>query len=464
MTGEGGHNRNWVCGCKPGILGPPVSPLPPLLLATIEQLGHGPPLSWKLSQNTLQTNLALKWTMNTGQSPNRTTLMPPSLMTAVAMLHSSPESWSLEQENNLLLCNVTWNTASTSPPSTPGVPNLNDSGYSSPPQSPAASPTSPRSPNLSPIQLDLSTAIQTTRQPSAEKPSTTTIASQTPTATTTGTGVQTSAVTSKLYQDAATTTSGSFTTSTTSQTTSSTSDTSTQATPPQTLICSTGTQATLTSTPPAPHKSKKKKNRGKLSTTPPLYKDAETSHDPPTASYRHCRLCHDPNFDETTAASHLLVCQELPSHLLQHRNAFLQQQSSLTGIPIESLQTQTALFLTTHAVDDPDPRCLHSNKDYLIGQLFLSAIDELEQVERYHSDLSKFLRNLDTATLKHLRLDLTADLQHHLFYLPGIDHLPEHDEDDLNLIHHDFDLLDLSHDDESFHADDDYNEYDEEEF
>ena len=124
MTGEGGHNRNWVCGCKPGILGPPVSPLPPLLLATIEQLGHGPPLSWKLSQNTLQTNLALKWTMNTEQSPNRTTLMPPSLMTAVAMLHSSPESWSLEQENNLLLCNVTWNTASTSPPSTPGVRNL----------------------------------------------------------------------------------------------------------------------------------------------------------------------------------------------------------------------------------------------------------------------------------------------------------------------------------------------------
>jgi hypothetical protein len=68
MTGEGGHNRNWACGCKPRVLGPPVSPIPPMLRSTIEQVGYGPPLSWKLEQDSLQTKLALKWTTNTRQT------------------------------------------------------------------------------------------------------------------------------------------------------------------------------------------------------------------------------------------------------------------------------------------------------------------------------------------------------------------------------------------------------------
>ena len=84
MTGEGGHNRNWACGCKPGVLGPPVSPIPPMLRSTIEQLGYGPPLLWKLEQDFLQTKLALKWTTNTRQPSNKILMFPPPLMTAIA--------------------------------------------------------------------------------------------------------------------------------------------------------------------------------------------------------------------------------------------------------------------------------------------------------------------------------------------------------------------------------------------
>ena len=164
MTGKGGHARNWACACKPGILGPPVSPLPAMLLTTIEQLGCGPPSSWKLSQESTGTNLELKWTMNNGQSLNKFAMFPPPLLTAIASLQSPPSFWSLEQVNTLLCCCLTWTTTSVPAPDSPAPlsSTLNDSGYSSPPASPTSPSTTPVS---SPIPFDLSTdaASQTTQ-------------------------------------------------------------------------------------------------------------------------------------------------------------------------------------------------------------------------------------------------------------------------------------------------------------
>ena len=108
MTGE--SSRNWVCGCKPGILGPPVSPIPALLRSTIEQLAHGPPLSWKLSFDNNLTKLAMKWTMNIEQPTNRTMLIPAAVLTALSSLNSAPASWSLEQDDHLLQCSLSLGT------------------------------------------------------------------------------------------------------------------------------------------------------------------------------------------------------------------------------------------------------------------------------------------------------------------------------------------------------------------
>jgi hypothetical protein len=77
--------------------------------------------------------------------------------------------------------------------------------------------------------------------------------------------------------------------------------------------------------------------------------------------------------------------------------------------------------------------------------------------------LSKLLRQLSPATFKHLQLDPTADLIQNLFYIQGINHLPDDDED-LNDIHHPFDLLDKFPDDKSFYDYEDEHDYDAEEF
>ncbi|CAB4031995.1 Hypothetical predicted protein [Paramuricea clavata] len=514
MTGEGGHNRNWACGCKPGVLGPPVSPIPPMLRSTIEQLGYGPPLSWKLEQDSLLTKLALKWTMNTGQPSNTLAMFPPPLMTAIASLQSSPASWSLEQVNNHLLCCLTWTFTPPSPPSTATASTLNDSGYLSSPESPA-SPTRTNTPDLSPLRLDFpsptvdslkpstnlnkqtqdastaTTAEMTATTSSQTSPPTAMEASaqtstnpnkqtqdastdpiavtldtssascQTSTPATLGIGVQTSTFTPNTYQDAATLTTGPVVVTSSSQTlqpVSKDSTTQTLTADPAPTTNSTSTQASYTFIPayepPATNNStttaRKKKKKGKPA--PVSSTDVATEYDPPTTQYRHCRLCHNPNFDDTRAIAHLLTCDDLPRHLLHYRTTFFQQQSQITGIPIESLQTQTALFLTTHRIDNPDPDDTHSTKDYLIGQLFLSALPEFQQVEHYHATLCKFTHHLVSATLKHVHLDPTADHQQ-LFYLHGVD--PLHDDDEPDHPHHPFDLLDLYPDDESHYDDDD---------
>ena len=218
-----------------------------------------------------------------------------------------------------------------------------------------------------------------------------TTTSQTSTPDTVGIGVQTSTFLPNLYQDAATSTTGPVVVVTSSsQTLPSLTKASTTQTPiedPTPATSTTSTQASFTfiptSEPPAASTStttsKKKKKKGKP--VPVSSTDAATEYDPPTTQYHQCRLCHNPNFYDTNAISHLLTCDDLPRHLLHYRNAFFKQQSLVTGIPIESLQTQTALFLTTHKIEETNPDAPNSTKDYLIGQLFPSAIPEFEQVE-----------------------------------------------------------------------------------
>jgi hypothetical protein len=282
-------------------------------------------------------------------------------------------------------------------------------------------------------------------------------------------GVQTSTLLSNSCQDAATSTTGPVVAAASSQTLQPPTKVSTTQTPvqdPTPATSTTSTQASFTfiptPEPPAANipttTSKKKKKKGKP--TPAPSTDVATEYDPPTTQYHHCRLCHNPNFDDTKAISHLLTCDDLPRHLLHYRTAFFKQQSLATGIPIESLQTQTALFLTTHEIEETDPDAPNSTKDYLIGQLFLSAIPEFEQVEHYHAALCKFSHNLVSATLKHVKLDPASDHQQ-LFYLQGVDHLL-HDDDNLETIHHPFDLLDQYPDDESLLDDDDDHGYDDE--
>ena len=108
------------------------------------------------------------------------------------------------------------------------------------------------------------------------------------------------------------------------------------------------------------------------------------------------------------------------------RTTFFHQQAKRIGIPPEALQTQTALFLTSHPIDDPDPGHNGSTINYLIGQLLLSTLDDYDKTEQYHADLSMLIQNLSTATLKHLAFNPKDHLDH-LFYRPGID--PLHDED-----------------------------------
>ena len=213
------------------------------------------------------------------------------------------------------------------------------------------------------------------------------------------------------------------------------------------------TQASLAAT----KKKKKKPKRNHQSSC----LDAATSYDPPTTSYRHCRLCHDPAFfDDNFELSHLLTCHELPEHLQNYRDMFFQQQASSTGIPVDSLQTQTALFLTTHSVEDPDPEASHSLKDYLIGQLFLNAIDDFDHVEHYHGALSKFIMKFTTSILQHLHLDSKSNIDQ-IFYGPGIDHLLREENDEPTIP---YDFLDLL-DDNSFNDDDELtNEYINEEY
>ena len=148
-SGVGSHARNWTCACRPGILGPPVSPLPRELITIVEHYGCGSPTSWKLSQNTLGTTLDLHWTMNTGHPSNSFNVFPPALMSVVASFNSPP-SWSLDRAANLLCCHLSWSRFSVPVSSTP------DSGYSSPPAPRYSSPSSPLVPSSSPVPFHLS--------------------------------------------------------------------------------------------------------------------------------------------------------------------------------------------------------------------------------------------------------------------------------------------------------------------
>ena len=151
----------------------------------------------------------------------------------------------------------------------------------------------------------------------------------------------------------------------------------------------------------------------------------------------------------------------LPKHAANLRTTFFQQHAKKTGIPAEALQNQAALFLTTHPIDDPEPTNTDSTKDYLIGQLFVSAMDEFEKVDHYHAALSLLLRNLSSATLKHLKFNPSSTIDN-LYYHPGIDPPPPDDEDPTD-IHHPFDLLDLYPEDTES-IDDNLSNYDDDEF
>ena len=516
-TGERGLNRNWSCACQPGILGPPVSPLPVLLQVTLEQLCKNSPTSWKLSSDKLLTKLDLNWTLNSEQPSSPQQIIPPALLTAIASFRSGQPSWTLQQSHDLLSCSLTWPTSSAPAPASPSSPtSFNDSGFSSPLSSPDHH-AKPLSPDLSPVRRNLSTALNSSTQTSTEisKPrkdaatSTTAVNTSdsytlTTTPPTSSVSIQTSTPTSKTHKDAVTSTAAvatsdsstltstsptssvSVQTSTpppsTSKDASTTADlsflntaTSTQTTPstccssstqtspkqqPTRLTTSTSTQtsppANLTTSTSAKNK-KKKKHKQTLSPCT----DAETQYNPPPHSYHHCRLCHEPNYHEDSyALSHLLTCLELPPRLLNYRTAFFKQQSQKTGIPLDSLQTQTALFLTTHTIEEPDPTA-SSLKNHLIGQLLVNAMDEFEQVESYHAALSKFVRQLIPNTMKHLHLDSTANVDK-IFYTPGVDHLPDDETEHLSPLDHLYDTLDMLNMDEAVHDDDEI--YDDEDF
>jgi len=183
-----------------------------------------------------------------------------------------------------------------------------------------------------------------------------------------------------------------------------------------------------------------KKKKGKKSSPQVKCLDAQTEYDPPTIENYNCRLCHVAMDNETPPASHLLTCDDLPTHAMTLRNTFFQQQSKLNGIHPEALANQTALFLTTHTLDDPDPTYAKTTKDYLIGQLFTTAMDEFENVEKYHDAVCMLIRNLSSATLRHLKFDPKSTL-HNLYYRPGIDPILD-DDDPTDLLHHPLDLLD----------------------
>ena len=446
-TGKRDHGRNWQCECKPGLLGPPIAPLPVLLLSTLEHLAPGPPRSWKISQDSSKTTLYLTWTTNPGQSPNPPFILPPPLLAAVAAIPSP--TWSLEQANSVLSCCLTWSTA----PSVPATPDLNDSGYSSP------SPSSPSSPHLcsspsSPIPF----VIPSSTEASSQTPSTTNQDSSSQVMTSmTSVGVQHSRKLQNTTENAATTTDRVLTVATCSQTPVHTFQaTSTQTETTSCTTTSTGTQATSNFVPACPSNSeniinKHKKKSKQISQVKRA--DATTNYDPPPATPCHCRLCFEILDDATPAESHLLTCYELPKHAANLRSTFFQQHAKKTGIPAEALQNQSALFLTTHPIDDPEPTNTDSTKDYLIGQLFVSAMDEFEKVDQYHAALSLLL--------EHLKFNPSCTIDN-LYYHPGIDPPPPDDEDPTD-IHHPFDLLDLYPEDTEC-IDENLSNYDDDEF
>ena len=377
----------WVagqCGCKPGLLGPPIAPLPVLLLSTLEHLAPGPPRSWKISQDSSKTTLDLTWTTNPGQSSNPPFILPPLLLAAVAAI-PSPPTWSLEQANSVLSCCLTWSTA----PSVPATPDLNDSGYSSPSSSLPSSPRCCSSPP-SPIPFDVPSSTEASSQTSSttnqDSSRTHQDSSSQVMTSTTSVGVQHSTNLQTRTENAATTTDQVHTVATCSQTPVRTSEATSIET--ETTSCTTtsiGTQATFNFVPACPsnsvniiNKNKKKKNK---QISQAKHADATTSYDPPPATPCHCCLCYEIIDATSPAESHLLTCYELPKHAANLRTTFFQQHAKKTGIPAEALQNQSALFLTTHPIDDPEPTNTDSTKDYLIGQLFVSAMDEFEKVD-----------------------------------------------------------------------------------
>ena len=268
---------------------------------------------------------------------------------------------------------------------------------------------------------------------------------------TTSLSVQHSTNLQKKTEDAATTTDQVDTVTTCSQTPVRTSEaTSTQTVTTSCTTTSTGTQATFNFVPACPSNStiitnKSKKKRKQVPQAKQA--DARTSYDPHPATPRHCRLCYEIVDDTTPAVSHLLTCYELPKHAANLRSTFFQQHAKKTGIPAEALQNQSALS--------------DSTKDYLIGQLFVSAMDEFGKVDQYHVALSILILNLSSATLKHLKFNPSSTIDN-LYYNPGIDPPPPDDEDPTD-IHHPFDLLDLyPEDNESI--DDNFSNYDDDEF
>ena len=163
-----------------------------------------------------------------------------------------------------------------------------------------------------------------------------------------------------------------------------------------------------------------------------MNRDATTSYNPPPFPKCNCRLCHESDHDDTTTISHLLSCQELPPHLMKLRSTSCHQQAKNIGIPPEALQTQSALFLTSHPIDNPDPGHNGSTITYLIGQLLLSTLDDYKKTERYHADLSTLTHNLSSATLKYFKFQPKDDLNH-LVYRPGIDTFLHVEDDHLEV-------------------------------
>ena len=205
--------------------------------------------------------------------------------------------------------------------------------------------------------------------------------------------------------------------------------------------------------PPCPtnsKKSRKKTKKGKPLSVPPVTRNASTIYDPPPLPVRHCRLCHASGCDDSTAIAHLLKCPGFPRSLLPLRTNFFVSQAKRLGIPMPSLLTHTALFLTSHPVGEFDPPSTGSTVADLVADCLYDSLGDDVTAERYHSDLSLLIRNLASATLKHLKLNPTDSLDM-LFYHPDIDPLL-HDLDEPLDAYHPFDDL-YPHDHHSVYDD-----------
>lgn len=375
-TNEGSQIRNWTCGCKPGILGPPLSPIPAMLRSTVERIASGQPVSWKLSQQQNLTTLQMKWTTITGLPSNRDDPFPPALLTAVSSLNSVPDSWSLEQDGLTLSCSLTWSTFADQPASCTPQPrphtNLNDSGYSSP-MNLAPSPSfSCATPSLSSLSRKLfPQAISSPSLPFAtaklktSKPTLTSVADNNRISL----ASQASQTPIKIFTDAETSPDATAVCNSSSQTPHlPPQNASTQVPSTPSSTCE-ATSQTFPSTMPAvladakshlkPGKNNKKDRNHKIPNPPaspevlplkPTMTDASTMYNPRDLPYKTCRLCQTIVMNQTDPLAHLYECSSLPPRLRDLRSKLMKDLTNLTQLPPEIIHALVQVYLAF----DPD--------------------------------------------------------------------------------------------------------------